>query len=179
MRHAIQHSTPASTANRMQGTVQGRAKLSYLPKDGVRSFGAKVFDASSLEMVELERVGVRGSLLKDLASEMAIPASRLYQIIGMPKATAEKKAAANEMIAGAAGQAVLGLVKLLALAQSIAANSLAKEAKGFDAAKWLGLWIERPQPALGGKRPSDILDTPTGAAAVARLLGASESGAYQ
>ena len=179
MQHAIQQPTPASAANRMRRPGLGRAKLAYLPKDGVRSFGAKVFDASSLEMVELERAGVRGSLLKDLASEMAIPASRLYQIIGMPKATAEKKAAADEMIAGAAGQAVLGLLKLLALAHSVVANSLAKEAKGFDAAKWLGQWIERPQPALGGKRPSDLLDTPTGAVVVARLLGASESGAYQ
>jgi uncharacterized protein (DUF2384 family) len=71
------------------------------------------------------------------------------------------------------------MVKLLGIAQSIVANSTASEARDFDAAKWLGLWIERPQPALGGRKPADILDTPTGVEVVARLLGSVESGAYQ
>jgi len=55
----------------------------------------------------------------------------------------------------------------------------ASEAKMFDATKWLGQWIERPQPALGGRKPADLLDTPTGVELVARLLGSIESGAYQ
>ena len=75
--------------------------------------------------------------------------------------------------------AELGMVKLLGIAQEIVANSTAREAKTFDATKWLGQWIERPQPALGGRRPADLLDTPTGVQVVARLLGSIESGAYQ
>ena len=39
--------------------------------------------------------------------------------------------------------------------------------------------IERPQPALGGRKPADLIDTPTGVEVVARLLGSIESGAYQ
>jgi len=89
------------------------------------------------------------------------------------------KAAGGKMIAGGAGQAAIGMVKLLGIAQEIVANSTATEAKGFDAAKWLGQWIERPQPSLGGRRPADLLDTPTGVEVVARLLGSIESGAYQ
>ena len=38
--------------------------------------------------------------------------------------------------------------------------------------------IERPQPALGGNKPADLLDTPTGLQVVSRTLGALESGAY-
>jgi uncharacterized protein (DUF2384 family) len=52
-------------------------------------------------------------------------------------------------------------------------------AKDFDAVRWLGQWIERAQPALDGRRPADLLDTPTGVDLVARLLGAIQSGAYQ
>jgi uncharacterized protein (DUF2384 family) len=96
----------------------------------------------------------------------------------VPKATAEKKAAAQEPLAGAGGQAALGLARLLAMANSIVANSTAQEAQGFDAGKWLGQWIERPQPALGGQKPADLIGTPTGLAMVERLLGAIESGAY-
>ena len=71
------------------------------------------------------------------------------------------------------------MIKLLGIAQSIVNNSTAAEAKAFDAAKWLGQWIEQPQPALGGRRPADLISTPTGVEVVARLLGSLESGAYQ
>lgn len=35
-----------------------------------------------------------------------------------------------------------------------------------------------PSP-LGGRKPADLIDTPTGVEVVARLLGSIESGAYQ
>ena len=85
----------------------------------------------------------------------------------------------SEPITGAAGQAALGLTRLLGLARGIVADSTAEAAKDFDAARWLGRWIERPQPALGGRKPADLIATPTGLEMVARLLGAIESGAYQ
>jgi putative toxin-antitoxin system antitoxin component (TIGR02293 family) len=110
---------------------------------------------------------------------MEIPSSRIFMILGVPKATAEKKAAAGEKVEGRGGQAAIGMVRLLGIAQEIVANSTAAEAKTFDAARWLGQWIERPQPALGGRKPADLLDTPTGLELVARLLGSLESGAYQ
>lgn len=152
--------------------------VAYADRDSIRGFVKKIQGATPMQLVDIEREGVRGRLLKDIAQEMAIPASRLFTIIGVPKATAEKKASSNEVIAGAGGQAALGLIRLLGIAQSIIDNSTADAARGFDAAKWLGQWIERPQPALGGKRPADLLDTPTGLEVVSRTLGAIESGAY-
>lgn len=152
--------------------------VAYADRDSIRGFVKKIQGATPMQLVDIEREGVRGRLLKDIAQEMAIPASRLFTIIGVPKATAEKKASSNEVIAGAGGQAALGLIRLLGIAQSIIDNSTADAARGFDAAKWLGQWIERPQLALGGKRPADLLDTPTGLEVVSRTLGAIESGAY-
>ena len=141
-------------------------------------FVAKIRGATPMQLVDVERNGVGGRLLKDIALTMNIPASRFFSMIGVPKATAEKKASGNQAIAGAAGQAALGVVRLLGIAESMVENSTAKEARQFDAGKWLGQWIERPQPALGGKKPADLLDTPTGVEVVARVLGAMESGAY-
>jgi putative toxin-antitoxin system antitoxin component (TIGR02293 family) len=146
---------------------------------GVDEFVRLVASATPMQIVEIERTGVVGSFIKDLSKRMEIPSSRIFTILGVPKATAEKKAAAGEMVAGSGGQAVVGMVRLLAIAQEIVANSTASEAEGFDAAKWLGQWIERPQPSLGGRKPADLLDAPTGIAVVTRLLGSIESGAYQ
>ena len=103
----------------------------------------------------------------------------MFEILGVPKATAEKKAAGGELLTGNGGRAALGIARLLGVANEIVANSTAPEAKNFDAAKWLGQWLEKPQPALGGRRPAELIDTPTGLDVVARLLGAIESGAYQ
>jgi len=154
-------------------------KIVYQPKKGVDEYVRQVAGATPMQIVEIERFGVIGSLIKDLSKRMEIPSSRIFAILGIPKATAEMKAAGGKMVAGGAGQAAIGMVKLLGIAQEMAANSTATEAKGFDTAKWLGRWIERPQPSLGGRKPADLLDTPTGVEVVARLLGSIESGAYQ
>ena len=115
-------------------------------------------DATPMQRVTAERQGVSARLVKDLANEMAIPAIRLFKIIGVPKATAERKAEKNEAIAGGGGQAALGLLNLLGIAQAIVADSTDERAAKFDVAKWLGRWIENPQPALGGRKPADLLD---------------------
>jgi len=148
-------------------------------KHGVDACVKHVASATPMEIVAIERAGVPGSFIKDLSKRMKIPSSRIFRILGVPKATAEKKAATGAMVGGRGGQAAIGMVKLLGIVQSIVANSTASEARDFDAAKWLGMWIERPQPALGGRKPADFLDTPTGVEVVARLLGSVESGAYQ
>ncbi len=172
-RLASSHTLPAATA------AEEPLEIEYGPKTGFRTFIGRVSRATPMEIVLTERAGVHAKLIKDLAKHMAIPASRLFTILGVPKATAEKKVAAGEMVAGQGGQAVIGMVKLLGIVQAMVANSTSDDAKGFDAAKWLGWWIEVPQPSLGGRKPAELLDTPTGAEIVARLLGAIESGAYQ
>lgn len=155
------------------------AAILYQRNKGVDAYVRAVAGATPMEIVVIERQGVLGVFIKDLSKRMEIPASRIFTILGVPKATAEKKAAAGEWVSGSGGQAAVGMIKLLGIAQHIASNSTAAEAKNFDAAKWLGKWIERPQPALGGQKPADLIGTPTGVEVVARLLGSIESGAYQ
>jgi uncharacterized protein (DUF2384 family) len=49
----------------------------------------------------------------------------------------------------------------------------------FDLDQWLREWLEHPQPALGGARPIQLLDTAEGRESVRRALGSLLSGAYQ
>jgi putative toxin-antitoxin system antitoxin component (TIGR02293 family) len=154
-------------------------QVAYVRTRGVDDFVKRVSIATPIELVEAERRGVEGVFVKDLSKRMDIPAVRMFSILGVPKATAEKKVAARELIAGVGGRAALGIARLLAITQGILDNSTAPQAKDFDAAKWLGQWIERSQPALGGRKPADLIGTPTGLEMVARVLGAIESGSYQ
>jgi len=171
-------SVAARSARGASGTPWPRSKHEGTTWD-VDSYVRRFAKATPIEIVEIERQGVRGSFIKDLSRRLEIPTSRMFGILGVPKATAEKKAAAGEMVTGSGGQAAIAMVKLLVIAKDIVANSTAPRAKGFDAAKWLGQWIERPQPSLGGRKAADLIDTPTGVEVVARLLGSIASGAYQ
>ena len=190
---------PVGKPSRIAGDITGKPRIFFAPTGlhvvisdkaigktavyrtakGVDYFVGSVSAATPMELIEAEREGVAGIFVKELSKAMDIPAIRMFDILGVPKATVEKKVAAGEVIKGAGGHAALGLVRLLGIAKSIVLNSTAPEAKNFDSAKWLGRWIERPQPALGGRTPADLIDTPTGVEVVARLLGSIESGAYQ
>jgi putative toxin-antitoxin system antitoxin component (TIGR02293 family) len=170
--------TPSKTRLMLKDKREIFKDIIYSRSRGVHEFVSRVAAATPMEMVSAERVGVNSLFLKDVSKHMQVPAVRIFDIVGVPKATVEKKAATQEPIAGAGGQAALGLARLLAIANDIVANSTSPEAEGFDAGKWLGQWIERPQPSLGGKKPADLIGTPTGLTMVARVLGAIESGAY-
>jgi putative toxin-antitoxin system antitoxin component (TIGR02293 family) len=173
-----------SPASSKAEAVKGRASstsvsVSYVRRRGIDEFVDRVHAAEPLRLIETERAGVAGIFVKDLSRRMEIPAQRMFDILGVPKATAEKKVATGEFLTGSGGRAAIGMARLLGIAREIVEGSTAPAARSFDSAKWLGHWLERPQPALGGRKPADLIDTPTGLEIVARLLGAIESGAYQ
>jgi putative toxin-antitoxin system antitoxin component (TIGR02293 family) len=153
--------------------------LLYRSELGVDAYIKQVRAATPMQIVEMERHGVPGGFIVDLSKRLDLPSSRVYDMLNIPKSTLARKLAAGQVVDGRAGQAAVGMVKLLGAAQELVSHSTAPEAQDFDAVKWLGHWIERPQPALGGRKPADLLDTPTGVELVIRLLGAMQSGTYQ
>lgn len=144
--------------------------------DEVNNLVRCVAEATPMELVELEWQGVTVAFLRTFAAQLGVSDARLSEIIGVPKGTNARRSAEVRVV-GAAGHAAIALIELLAEVQEIVANSTSPRAEGFDVAKWLGQWIELPQPALDGRRPVELIGTPTGARVVLRLLGGIESGA--
>lgn len=167
--------TPA-TNKRLSAEKKASTVLSYSHKKGVKDFVVVVKKAAPMQIIETERAGVSAEFLTDLAGRMDMPYIALAQRLGISKATASRKSLANSNVDGTA---VIGMVRLLTLAEEMVQDSTSPEAKNFDALKWLGKWLERSQPALGGRKPSEFLDTPTGISIVAKVLGGIQSGAYQ
>jgi putative toxin-antitoxin system antitoxin component (TIGR02293 family) len=164
---------------RRKQSASARDFGSYSSASGVDSFVRRIAEATPMELVEVERQGVKGVFIKDFSKRIGVSAVRLYEILGVPKATVEKRSAEGTEVTGAGGHAAVAMARLLARAQEIVGNSTSPAAREFDAARWLGQWIELPQPALGGRKPAELMRTPTGVEMVSRLLGAIESGAYQ
>ena len=170
--------SPTAT-NRRENIRPELAKRKQSAPSAASSAGRlKITHATPEELIEMERAGVPSLTVKALARDLNLPMGRFVQIIGAPKATVARKFAARKNLTGSSAYSALGTIKLVEMVESILAESTHPEAKKVNAAKWLGGWIETVQPALGGKKPADIMDTPTGMAMVSRVLGAISSGAY-
>lgn len=133
------------------------------------SFYSNLYDAEPTYRIKLIRARVSRSQVRTLATNLGMSESVLAADLdlGLGK---------TESISQAQSERVIGLMTLIGHVERIVERS--GTADFFDAAKWLGAWLDAPLPALGGARPSTFLDTMTGQEMLNSLLAYSESGAY-
>jgi putative toxin-antitoxin system antitoxin component (TIGR02293 family) len=129
-----------------------------------------------LEAVRLVKRGVPAALLARVSRDMDRPIRYVVRTIGLAQSTASRKLDSNATLNVDESERVLGIAKLIGQAQTIVEES--GEPKEFDAGKWVAKWIEAAQPALGGKRPDELMDTADGRRLVSELLARMQSGAY-
>ena len=129
-----------------------------------------------IDRANLVMAGVPSSLLSNLSVSMDLPKERLTKILGLSRFTVARKIADKANFSASDSERIVGLVKLVGQIQKMVAES--GDPNGFDAAKWLGRWIEQPNAALAGRKPGDLLVPSDGREAVSRLLAKTQSGAY-
>lgn len=119
-------------------------------------------------------------IVKDLISELEVTTADFQRMVRIPKATFTKKMKGKTLFSGVQGQSVIGILELINHVEDmIAAEPTTKATRSFDVEKWVGEWVTKPQPALGGMAPAELMDTPSGRESVMRVLGAIQSGSYQ
>jgi uncharacterized protein (DUF2384 family) len=150
------------------------------PGVSVHSFRTMLRTAPLIKRVLIERDGVPHQVVQGLIKEIGVSSSDFQRYVRIPKATFTKKMKDKSLFAGTTGQSMVGLMDLINKVEDmLAAEKDNPKAQHFDVQKWVGHWIERPQPALGGLAPAEMMDTPTGRESVMKVLGAIQSGAYQ
>lgn len=122
------------------------------------------------------RRGVPASKVVTLSDRLGYPKAHTLLTLGFPVSTVERKIKQGEKLSSEQSERFLGLELLIDQVKQMVAES--GEPKGFDAAKWLGEWLDQPNSALGGEKPSQYLDTVAGQGMVSRLLAQMQSGAY-
>lgn len=131
---------------------------------------------SPLQRISLLREGIRADALSDLSARLRLDKGQLLAALDLPRSTAARKEKQGEMLSKRDGEGVLGLYQLIKLVEEIV-----KDGGGppdFDAAAWLGAWLQAPLPALGNERPLDLLDTAEGVRLLLQQLRQSQTGAY-
>jgi putative toxin-antitoxin system antitoxin component (TIGR02293 family) len=136
----------------------------------------EAYHADPIERVRLVKHGVPAKLVEMMAKGMSIPKERLVAMLGLARATVDRKAREDKLLSVDESSRVLGMARLLGQVHAMVLES--GDAARFDAAGWLAVWLERPLPALGGRRPAELMDTPEGQAIVFDVVARLQSGAY-
>ena len=137
---------------------------------------ARLYRMSPIERVGLVKRGIAANTVFRFAKVTGQPKERVMTLRGFPRSTVDRKARADQTLPVDQGERVIGLLKLVGQAQTMVDES--GDPRGFDAAKWISVWLERPLPALQGRRPGEFMDTAEGQQVVANLLAAARGGAF-
>lgn len=142
----------------------------------VAMLSRNLYRASIGERVELIRQGVPAHQVDELADAMCVTRERLSDILNLPRTSVRRKIRQGIRLSTAQSERVIGLACLMGQVAAMLEHS--GDLKGFDVARWVGEWLERPVPALGGGRPADYMDTLTGQELVSSLIVQSQVGAF-
>lgn len=165
----------------MPSVIQKKAATRLLRKSPLEitqqdlSF-ATIYRVEPMDRIKLIRDGIPARYINVISDSMGITKETLFKFLNLPKSTIDKKSVANQMLPIEQGERLIGMAKLVGQIESIIAESGNPE--GFDAAKWIASWLEKPSPALGGEKPSAYLDTVSGQEMISDLLAKIQTGAY-
>ena len=135
-----------------------------------------IYQVEPMDRIKLIRNGVPARYINVVSDAMGITKDTLFKFLNLPKSTIDKKSVANQMLPIEQGERLIGMAKLVGQVESIVSES--GNPDGFNAAKWVANWLEKPSPALGGEKPSAYLDTVSGQEMISDLLSKIQTGAY-
>ena len=135
-----------------------------------------IYALGVMERADIVEHGVPARFLERLAVELAVSKEKLYDIIGVSRATADRKLKADQVLSAADSEHVMGMARLVGQVQQIVQES--GDPAGFDAGRWVTAFLDAPSPALGGRRPRDLMRTSDGRTVVSTLVAQMQSGSY-
>lgn len=103
-----------------------------------------------------------------------MPRAQLYEWLGVDHQSIRARDVA--VFGRIATAKMRTIVALIHLTEHMTGHAAA--AQGFDAAKWVCGWLNWPNPALGGVKPHELLDTRANQATLRRLLVQSATGVF-
>ena len=129
-----------------------------------------------IERIGLVQQGVPANVVNLIADDMQISKEKLYATVGVARATIDRKLRERKLLSPDESERVLGMARLVGQVDTMVRES-GRPAQ-FDAAQWLAAWLDRPNAALGGKPPAQLMSTVDGRAMVSTVIGQMQAGSY-
>lgn len=140
---------------------------------------AAIFKAPPQERIDVIRAGISARVIGELSARLDVSKDSLSEVLGIPRATLNRKAREGKVLARDESERVLGMQALIGQVETMMEESGDPAmVAGFDAARWVAGWLKQPLRALGGQTPASYMDTVEGQKLVSNLLAMAQSGAY-
>jgi putative toxin-antitoxin system antitoxin component (TIGR02293 family) len=121
---------------------------------------------SGIDMLEASRRGIPKGCVVSLAAVLDVPMTAMAALLNMSYKTLGRKKETD-------------ILDSLSSSLSIEiANTVAKGLYVFEDKDKFNRWLHKQNRALGGQKPFDLLNTPTGIKLVNQVLGRIDEGVY-
>ena len=137
------------------------------------------YEESPMDRVARVRRGLEPKDFEALADLLQTNKTILYDYLNISPSTMSRRSAVDsraKMLHPEVSSRILGTQRLIGQVQRMVEES--GDPANFDAGAWVGGWLSQANPAIGGAKPGDLLDTPDGIQFVSDMLSTAESNAY-
>jgi putative toxin-antitoxin system antitoxin component (TIGR02293 family) len=119
------------------------------------------------DLTLLTRAGLPVDTLTRLAQELAVDRKVLARVVGISERTLSRRIAKGKRLSAEESDRTVRLARVVAMTT----DTLGDASKAAS-------WLQKPNRALEGQRPLDLLDTDTGTRSVETILLRIEYGVY-
>lgn len=170
-------------AKAAQSPRAGRTARSGLTVVGKSASGkltmSQVVRMAPMQRIALIKQGLPPGLVLVLAESLGVTKERLYDTVGVARATIDRKVREEKPLSPAESERFVALMQIVEQAEQIVRESGDPELTGdFDAYRWVATFLETPHPALGGSTPGALMELAEGREIVSRLIARMQTGAY-
>jgi putative toxin-antitoxin system antitoxin component (TIGR02293 family) len=170
-RAAIQKSSPTAPKHFWDITIQRRGADREVWRRAMQALVKRVNAASDVQLFDAVELGVPTFMVDVIAGATGESTARVLDMVGVAATTFKRKDDANEALPEAAGQRVMGLLRVMATLQRALNESGDAEAlTTFDLEAWLAQWLKEPLAALQNKTPAEMLRNAEGQRALGQII---------
>jgi len=120
--------------------------------------------------------GVHAVALETIAEDLGVPSHRVAGWLGLSRRAVARKVRMRRSFDVSDSERVLALARIIG--QLVSASPSVDPRASILMLRWLGSWLERPLPALGGLPPCVLMDTAEGRQLVSLTLAQMVDGSY-
>jgi putative toxin-antitoxin system antitoxin component (TIGR02293 family) len=131
----------------------------------------RVMASDDMQLFEAVERGVPTSVVDLIAGATNEPAVWVMDLIGVAPTTFKRKDEAKEPLPEAAGQRVMGLLRVMAtLRRALDESGDPVLLAAFDQEAWMAQWLKEPLAELKHKTPAEMLRNSQGQRALAQII---------
>jgi putative toxin-antitoxin system antitoxin component (TIGR02293 family) len=152
-------------------TIQRRDADREVWRRALQTLVKRVNAANDVQLFDAVELGVPTFVVDVIAGATGEPTTRVLDMMGVAPTTFKRKDDANETLPEAAGQRVMGLLRVMAtLQRALDESGDAQALARFDLEAWLAQWLKEPLAALQNKTPAEMLRNAEGQRALGQII---------